>query len=119
MIIHPGHKTDDLSTEALPRSELKWEIRQEGKGTLNFLNEILTQHGIKNKDLYSTVNLFPNRETATMIVSRQADAPPGTRGVAEVFGLTFINLGCGALNFAVRRGIRSSGSFFRNFRNSY
>ena len=29
-IIHPGLKTDDLSTEALPRSELKWGIRQDG-----------------------------------------------------------------------------------------
>ena len=41
MIIHPGHKTADLSTEALMRSELKWGIRQEGNGTLHFLNEIL------------------------------------------------------------------------------
>ena len=68
MIIHPGLKTDDLSTEALPRSELKLEIRQDGKGTLHFLNEILTQHGMKNKDMYSTVNIFSNRETATLIV---------------------------------------------------
>ena len=42
MIIHPRHKTADLSTEALLRSELKWGIRQDGKGTLHFLNEILT-----------------------------------------------------------------------------
>ena len=105
MIIHPGHKTDDLSTEALPRSELKWGIRQEGKGTLHFLNEILTQHGMGNKDLYSTVNIFSNRETATLIVSGQADAAPGTRGVAAEFGLTFINLGWEALDFAVRRDV--------------
>ena len=52
MIIHPEHKTADLSTEALLLSELKWGIRQDGKGTLYFLNEILTQHGMKNKDLY-------------------------------------------------------------------
>ena len=48
---------------------------------------------MKNKDLYSTVNIFSNRETATLIVSGQADAAPGTRGVAAELGLTFINLG--------------------------
>ena len=105
MIIHPWLKTDDLSTEALSRSELKWGIRQDGKCTLHFLNEILTQRGMKNKDLYSTVNIFSNRETATLIVSGQADAAPGTRGVAAEFGLTFINLGWEALDFAVRRDV--------------
>ena len=108
--INPGHKTADLSTEALLRSELKWGIRQDGKGTLHFLNEILTQHGMKNKDLYSTVNIFSNRETATPIVSGQADAAARKRGVAAKFGLTFINLGWEALDFAVRRDV-----YFRKF----
>ena len=81
MIIHPGHKTADLSTEALLRSELKWGIRQEDNGTLHFLNEILTQHGMKNKDLYSTVNIFSNRETAALNVSGQADAAHRTHVV--------------------------------------
>ena len=99
MIIHPGHKTADLSTEALLRSELKWGIRQEDNGTLHFLNEILTQHGMKNKDLYSTVNIFSNRETATLIVSGQADAAQGTLGIAAEFGLTFINLSLGSSEF--------------------
>ena len=111
MIILPGHKTADLSTEALLRSELKWGIRQDGKGTLHFLNEILTQRGMKNKDLYSTVNIFSNRETATLVVSGQADAAPGTRGVAAEFGLTFINSGWKALDFAVRRYVYSRKLF--------
>ena len=42
MIIHTGHKTDELSTEALPRSELKWGFRQDGKGTLHFLMKYCT-----------------------------------------------------------------------------
>ena len=105
MIIHPGLITDDLSIEALPRSELKCGIRQDGKGTLHFLNEILTLRGMKNKDLYSTVNIFYNRETATPIVSGQADAAARKRGVAAKFGLTFINLGWEALDFAVRRDV--------------
>ena len=58
-----------------------------------FLNEILTQYGMKNKDLYSAVNIFSNRETAAVIVSGQADAATGTRGIAAEFGLIFINLG--------------------------
>ena len=80
MIIHLGLKTADRSTEALPRSGLKWGIRQEGKGTLHFLNEILTQYGMKNKDLYTTVNIISNSENAAMIVLDQADVTP-KRGV--------------------------------------
>ena len=65
----------------------------------------MTQHGKKNKDLYSTVNIFSNRETDTLIVSGQADAAPETLVVAAEFGLTFINLGWEALDFAVRRDV--------------
>ena len=119
MIIHPGHKTADLSTEALLRSELKWGIRQDGKGTLHFLNEILTQRGMKNKDLYSTVNIFSNRETATLIVSGQADAAPGTQGVAAEFGLTSSLTWAGKLWILPSDGMCISGSFFRNFWSSY
>ena len=64
---------------------------------------------MKNKDLYSTVNIFSNRETATLIVSGQANAVPGTRVVAAEFGLTFINSGWKDLDFAVRRDV-----YFRN-----
>ena len=64
---------------------------------------------MKNKDLYSTVNIFSNRETTTLIVSGQAYAAPGTRGVAAEFGLTFINLDWEALDFAIRRDV-----YFRN-----
>ena len=105
MIIHPEQKTIELSTETLLPSELKCGIRQDGKGTLHFLNEILTQHGMKNKDLYSTVNIFSNRETATLIVSDQTDAVPGPQVVAAEFGLTFINLDREALDFSVRRDV--------------
>ena len=93
MIIHPGDKTADLSTEALLRSELKWGIRKEDNGTLYFLNEMLTQHGMKNKDLYSTVNIFSYRETAPLIVLSQADTATGTRFIATTFGIIFTNLG--------------------------
>ena len=48
---------------------------------------------MKYKDFYSTTNIFSNRETATLVASGQADASPGTRGVAAEFGSTFINLG--------------------------
>ena len=119
MIIHPWHKTADLSTEALLRSKLKCAIRQDGKGTLHFLNEILTQHGMKNKDLYSTVNIFSNRETATLIVSGQADAAPGTQGVAAEFGLTSSLTWAGKLWILSSDGMCISGSFFRNFWSCY
>ena len=78
---------------------------------LYFLNEILTQHGMKNIDLYSIVNIFSNRETATLFVSGQADAGPGTRVVATEFGLTFINFGWESLDFAVKWAVY----FWKNF----
>ena len=63
------------------------------KGTLHLLNVMLTQHGMKNKDLYSTINIFSDRESAAPVASGQANASQGTRVVAAEFGSTFINLG--------------------------
>ena len=60
IIIHPERKPDDCSSESLLRSELKWGVRQDGSGTLHFLNELLTQHKMKIKDLSSTVKVFSN-----------------------------------------------------------
>tara|TARA_B100000949_G_scaffold136828_1_gene120419 strand:- start:244 stop:495 length:252 start_codon:yes stop_codon:yes gene_type:complete len=78
----------------------------------------VTQHGKKNKDLYSTVNIFSNRETATLVVPGQADAASGTRGVAAEFGLNFINLDWKVLILPLD-GMCISGRFFRNFWSSY
>ena len=75
------------------RSELKCEVRQEGSGTLLFLNELMTQHKMKIKDLSSTVKVFSNRETSALIGSAQIDAATRTFSVATVFGLAFIELG--------------------------
>jgi excisionase family DNA binding protein len=104
-MIHPDRKPADCSSESLLRSELKWGIRQDGSGTLHFLNELLAQHSMKIKDLSSTVKVFSNRETAALIVSGQVDAATGTRSVATEFGLAFVELGWEALDFAVRRDV--------------
>ena len=104
-MIHPDRKPADCSSESLLRSELKWGIRQDGSGTLHFLNELLAQHSMKIKDLSSTVKVFSNRETAALIVSGQVDTATGTRSVATEFGLAFVELGWEALDFAVRRDV--------------
>ena len=104
-MIHPERKPADCSAESLLRSELKWGIRQDGSGTLHFLNELLTQYKMKIKDLSSTVKVFSNRETAALIVSGQVDAATGTRSVATEFGLAFVEIGWEALDFAVRRDV--------------
>ncbi len=104
-MIHPDRKPTDCSSESLLRSELKWGIRQDGSGTLHFLNELLAQHSMKINDLSSTVKVFSNRETAALIVTGQVDAATGTRSVATEFGLTFVELGWEALDFAVRRDV--------------
>ena len=104
-MIHPDRKPTDCSSESLLRSELKWGIRQDGSGTLHFLNELLAQHSMKIKDLSSTVKVFSNRETAALIVSGQVDTATGTRSVATEFGLAFVELGWEALDFAVRRDV--------------
>jgi hypothetical protein len=57
-MIHPDRKPADCSSESLLRSELKWGIRQDGSGTLHFLNELLAQHSMKINDLSSTVKVF-------------------------------------------------------------
>jgi len=104
-MIHPDRKPTDCSSESLLRSELKWGIRQDGSGTLHFLNELLAQHSMKINDLSSTVKVFSNRETAALIVSGQVDTATGTRSVATEFGLAFVELGWEALDFAVRRDV--------------
>ncbi len=104
-MIHPDRKPADCSSESLLRSELKWGIRQDGSGTLHFLNELLAQHSMKINDLSSTVKVFSNRETAALIVSGQVDTATGTRSVATEFGLAFVELGWEALDFAVRRDV--------------
>ena len=104
-MIHPDRKPEDCSSESLLRSELKWVIRQDGSGTLHFLNELLTQQSMNIKDLSSTAKIFSIRETATLIVPGQVDAVTGTRSVATEFGLAFVDLGWNALDFAVLRDI--------------
>ncbi len=104
-MIHPDRKPADCSSESLLRSELKWGIRQDGSGTLHFLNELLAQHSMEINDLSSTVKVFSNRETAALIVSGQVDTATGTRSVATEFGLAFVELGWEALDFAVRRDV--------------
>ncbi len=104
-MIHPDRKPTDCSSESLLRSELKWGIRQDGSGTLHFLNELLAQHSMEINDLSSTVKVFSNRETAALIVSGQVDTATGTRSVATEFGLAFVELGWEALDFAVRRDV--------------
>ena len=104
-MIHPDRKPADCSSESLLRSELKWGIRQDGSGTLHFLNELLAQHSMKINDLSSKVKVFSNRETAALIVTGQVDAATGTCSVAAEFGLAFVELGWEALDFAVRRDV--------------
>ena len=104
-MIHPDRKPADCSSESLLRSELKWGIRQDGSGTLHFLNELLAQHSMKINDLSSKVKVFSNRETAALIVTGQVDAVTGTCSVATEFGLAFVELGWEALDFAVRRDV--------------
>ena len=127
IIIHPILKTDDCSSESLLHSELKWGVRQEGSGKLYFLHGLLTQYKIKIKDLYSTVRVFSNHETAALIGSGQIEAATRTRSVATEFGLAFVELGWEALDFAVLSDVYFRNifqaffgifMFFGNFKNS-
>ena len=80
-------------------------VRQNGSGTLHFLNELLTQNNINIKDLSSTLKVFSNREKVGLIVSGQIDAASGTRSVAMEFGLEFVELDWEELDFAVLRDV--------------
>ena len=94
-----------LHLEQLLEHQSRWTLRQKGSGTQRFLMEVLSRHGL-NEDQLNKVSLARSeREAAASISLQQADVAPGTRAIANEYGLDFVSLGWQALDFVMPRNI--------------
>ena len=83
----------------------RWTIRQASSGSQRFLMEILSKHRLNTDQLNVTSTALSERESAASINLKKADIAPGTRAIANEFGLDFISLGWEVFDFAIPRNI--------------
>ena len=83
----------------------RWTIRQVSSGSQRFLMEILSKHTLNADMLNVTSTALSEREAAASINLHKTDIAPGTRAIANEFGLDFISLGWEAFDFAIPRNI--------------
>jgi excisionase family DNA binding protein len=83
----------------------RWTIRQAGSGSQRFLLEILSKHRINTDQLNVTSTALSEREAAASVNLNKTDIAPGTRAIANEFGLGFISLGWEVFDFAIPRNI--------------
>jgi putative molybdopterin biosynthesis protein len=83
----------------------RWSVRQKGSGAQRFLMEELSKHGL-NDDMLEVASIaLSEREAASAIIQQKSDIAPGTRAIANEFGLQFISLGWQAVDFVIPRNI--------------
>lgn len=87
----------------------RWSVRQKGSGAQRFLMEELSKHGLNDDMLEVSSVALSEREAAASIIQQKSDIAPGTRAIANEFGLQFISLGWQAVDFVIPRNI-----WFRN-----
>ncbi len=83
----------------------RWAIRQASSGSQRFLMEILSKHRLNTDLLNVTSTALSEREAAASINLKKSDIAPGTRAIANEFGLDFISLGWEVIDFAIPRSI--------------
>ncbi len=83
----------------------RWAIRQASSGSQRFLMEILSKHRLNTDLLNVTSTALSEREAAASINLKKSDFAPGTRAIANEFGLDFISLGWEVFDFAIPRSI--------------
>lgn len=83
----------------------RWTIRQASSGSQRFLMEILSKHRLNADMLNVTSTSLSEREAAASINLQKTDIAPGTRAIANEFGLDFISLGWEVFDFAIPRNI--------------
>ena len=83
----------------------RWTIRQAGSGSQRFLLEILSKHRLNSDQLNVTGTALSEREAAASVNLKKTDIAPGTRAIANEFGLGFISLGWEVFDFAIPRNI--------------
>lgn len=83
----------------------RWTIRQSSSGSQRFLMEILSKHRLNADTLNLTGTSLSEREAAASINLGKTDIAPGTRAIANEFGLEFISLGWEVFDFTIPRNI--------------
>ncbi|MEE9326283.1 MAG: helix-turn-helix transcriptional regulator [Cocleimonas sp.] len=107
LIISPPVLKFSESLEAFFDPQFRWVMRQKGSGAQRFLLETLSHYHKTTDALNGAENNTANseREAAAAIAMDLADIAPGTRSVANEFGLGFISLGWESFDFALPRNI--------------
>jgi putative molybdopterin biosynthesis protein len=96
------------STPEIPgifNKKYRWAIRQAGSGSQRFLMEVLSKHRLNTDLLNVTGTALSEREAAASVNFNKTDIAPGTRAIANEFGLDFISLGWEVFDFAIPRNI--------------
>ncbi|MCW9052918.1 MAG: helix-turn-helix transcriptional regulator [Motiliproteus sp.] len=109
IIVAPENRIKFDNLSSLIKADLRWSLRQEGTGSLRFMEESFNQLGYQLDQLNQVEQGLTEREIASQIAMGYADAGPGARSTASEFGLDFVFMGWECFDLALYRGI-----FFRH-----
>jgi len=105
LIISPPVLQFSKSPDAFFDSQFRWVKRQNGAGAQRFLQELLSHYHKITDQLNCEIEAKSEREAAAAIAMDLADIAPGTRSIANEFGLGFISLGWESFDLALPRNI--------------
>lgn len=105
LIISPPLLKFSESPEAFFDSQFRWVKRQKGAGAQRFLQDMLSHFHKSTEQLNCETEANSEREAAAAIAMDLADIAPGTRAIANEFGLGFISLGWESFDLALPRNI--------------
>jgi excisionase family DNA binding protein len=108
LIISPKTPEGDRNVKALIAQRFRWALRQEGAGSMRFLDEALSKHKLKISDLNAIITARTEREAAAAIAMGEADVAPGCHAAATEAGLGFVSSGWEAFDLVLYRAV-----FFR------
>ncbi len=108
LIVSPKVPEKDREVKALAAQRFRWALRQEGAGSMRFLDEALSKHKLKVTDVNTATTARSEREAAAAIAMGEADVAPGCHAAATEAGLSFVSTGWEAFDLVLYRAI-----FFR------
>lgn len=108
LIISTKIPEKDRNVKALVAQRFRWALRQEGAGSMRFLDEALSKYKLKISDVKTVITARSEREAAAAIAMGEADVAPGCHAAATEAGLAFVSSGWEAFDLVVYRAV-----FFR------
>ncbi len=108
LIISTKIPEKDRNVKALVAQRFRWALRQEGAGSMRFLDEALSKYKLKISDVKTVITARSEREAAAAIAMGEADVAPGCHAAATEAGLAFVSTGWEAFDLVVYRAV-----FFR------